>query len=424
MEFYQKTVTDNGITVLTEQMNNVRSVALGVWFGIGSRDESEAAGGMSHFLEHLLFKGTPTRNARQISEIFDSLGAELNAFTAKESTCYYTRLLDEHLPAGLEVFADMVENSSFLEQDISAERQVVLEEISLHEDSPDERIHDLFADALFPQHPLGRSVLGKIDSVKNFSRKDVVNYYDAHYTAKNIVIAAAGNIEHKKVVDLVNRFFNKGSTPKFSRKTFAAEPESHLLVYKKETEQAHICYGSLGVSANDENRFVLSILDNILGGGMSSRLFQEIREKRGLAYSVFSYHSVYTETGLVTLYAGTSPKKAKEVISIMQDEVLHLTDKLVSEEELQRTKQHLKGQLVLGLESTTHRMMRLGKSELSHGDILSVEEIIEKVDSVTPQKIKELAINIFDPRKMVLTIIGPFDLENFSGPSFSKQSSL
>ncbi|RJQ33408.1 MAG: insulinase family protein [Actinobacteria bacterium] len=422
--FYNKSISDNGTIILSEEIPNVRSVALGIWVGIGSRDEPEELGGMSHFLEHLVFKGTPTYNARQISETFDSLGAELNAFTAKETTCFYTRLLDEHLPKGFEVLADMLSNPSFKEQDILSERQVVLEEISLHEDSPDERIHDLFSNALFSDHPLGKPVLGRIDTVKNFSHKDIVSYYDSRYAPQNMVIAAAGSLKHNDLVKLVNRHFTNKRSSDFKRKSFAPVVESHLMAYKKKTEQAHICYGTEGLSANDKDRFIVSVLDNILGGGMSSRLFQEIREKRGLAYSVYSYHSVHTETGSFTLYAGTSPNKAKEVIAIMQDQLQLLVDEKVATEELNRAKQHLKGQLVLGLESTSHRMMRLGKSELAHGEILSVDELINRIDAVSQDDIQGIAKQLFVPSKMILTIVGPFDIEHFSSSEFVKQTTL
>lgn len=415
--FYQRSTSNNGIRILSERMPNVRSIALGVWIGSGARDEPKEIGGVSHFLEHMMFKGTPSRTAKEISESFESIGAELNAFTAKEITTFYTRLLDEHLPLAVEILADMLLNSSFKEEDIKAERQVVLEELSLHEDSPDELIHDLFSDSVFEGHPLGKRILGSEKTVKSFGKHNVAGFYKRAYVPKNMVIAAAGNVNHKKLEDLVNRYFVNKEAAVFKRAERAAKSKSNLFVMKKKGEQAHICLGALALSATDKDRFVLSVLDNIMGGGMSSRLFQEIREKRGLAYSVYSYHSVHTETGAVSFYAGTSPKNAKEVINIMQNEINRLKDGDVSENELYRARQHIKGQLVLGLESTSHRMMRLGKSELAQGKIFSVDELIKKIEKVSAQDVKRLANQLLQKESLNLAAIGPFTEKDFSFPS-------
>lgn len=413
--FYKRSTSNNGIRILSESMPSVRSIALGVWIGAGSRDEPKELGGVSHFLEHMMFKGTPSRTAKEISESFESIGAELNAFTAKEVTTFYTRMLDEHLPLGIEVLADMLLNSSFKEADIKSEKQVVLEELSLHEDSPDEIIHDLISDSVFNGHPLGKRVLGNQKTVKTFNRKKVKDYYSKAYTPNNMVIAAAGNIGHSKLEDLINRYFVSKTKNIFRRKIKDAKEESSLrIIKKKNSEQAHICLGTLALSATDKDRFALSVLDNVMGGGMSSRLFQEIREKRGLAYSVYSYHSVHTETGAFSLYVGTSPKNATEVIKIMKNEINRIKEEEASENELYRAKQHIKGQLVLGLESTSHRMMRLGKSELAQGKIYSVDELIEKIDKVTPQDIKRLANKLFQKERLNLAAIGPFTEKTFA----------
>jgi len=419
--FYDKTTLKNGITVLSESMPNVRSIALGIWIGVGSRDEPAEIAGMSHFLEHLLFKGTPSRTSKEISETFDTMGAELNAFTAKELTSFYARMLDEHLPLGIEVLADMLQNTTFMQGDIDAERQVVLEEINLHEDSPDELIHDIFSDSLYNSHPLGKRILGNQTSVKDFSRPKVRDFFQNTYLPKNTVIAAAGNLEHERLVELTGRFFINTEKASFKRHESKAVTKSKLSVMNKATEQAHICMGSLALSATDKDRFVLSVLDNILGGGMSSRLFQEIREKRGLAYSVYTYHSVHMETGSFVMYAGTSPKNVDEVIKIMHGEIENITGEDVDENELNRAKQHITGQLVLGLENTSHRMMRLGKSELAQGKIYSVNELIDKINKVSADDVKRVAARLLEKEELHLAVIGPFNTDKFSYLDFKEQ---
>lgn len=411
---FSRSKLDNGIRVLTEVMPQVRSVTLGFWVGVGSRDEVEELSGASHFLEHLLFKGTEKYSARQISETFDSLGGELNAFSAKEYTCFYARLLDEHVPIGVEILSDMLQNTLFRESDITSEREVVLEEINLYEDTPDDRIHDLFASALWKSHPLGKAVLGHIGTVSNFTRDDVFNFFKQHYVSNNIVVAAAGHVDHNELVSMINKHFTSNGKTNFTRKLLVPEIESHIAVYNKNTEQAHICYGTQSLYAKHEDRFALAILDNILGGGMSSRLFQEIREKKGLAYAIYSYNSLYSETGLIGVYAGTRPSKTEQVVRLIQDEIAKLMKDGVTEDELCRSKNHLKGELVLSLESTSHRMSRLGKFELCEGEFLSLDELVERIDKVTLADIKRVVKTIFDPNKMVLTIIGPFEAKDLS----------
>lgn len=410
---YNRSISKTGVSVLSEKIDNVRSVALGIWLGMGSRDETDSLNGMSHFIEHLLFKGTKTRSALYISQTFDSLGGELNGFTSKEVTCFYARLLDEHLPVGLEILADMVQNPVFNESDIESERQVILEEIHLHNDTPDDLIHDLFSETLFERHPLGNPVLGRNETVSNFDKNDVLKFFKTAYAPSNLVIAASGNVDHKKLLSLVNKFFTKTGGKKNIRKVFVPETGPRLNVFKRKNEQAYICLGSKGLNAKHKDRFILSVMDNILGGGMSSRLFQEVREKRGLAYSVFSYHSVHSETGSMVLYAGTTPKNAKKVVKIFENEINKLRTQKIESEELNRAKQHLKGQLVLGLESTSNRMMRLAKSELAQGKILSVEDLILHIDKVTSDDIQKLAQTILDPEKLVLSVIGPFKTDEF-----------
>ncbi|HZD60383.1 MAG TPA: pitrilysin family protein [Anaerolineae bacterium] len=413
-QFFKTTELQSGVKVVTEYMPQVRSVAIGFWVGVGSRDEADPINGMSHFIEHLLFKGTDTRTARDISEAFDTLGGELNAFTSKEYTCYYTRLLDEHVDTGVEILADMVQNPRFDESDILSERKVVLEEINLHEDSPDERIHDVFASSLWATHPLGKPILGHVETVGNFGGEDVTKFYRQEYIPNNLIVAAAGNIDHDRMVELVAKHFAGVPGEKVVRKVIVPQIEKRLDVFTKKTEQAHICFGTEALSAGDERRFVLSIMDNILGGGMSSRLFQEIREKRGLAYSTYSYHSLYAETGFITAYAGTAPENAERVVRLIQEQIDDITDGGINDQEIYRAKEHLKGQLMLGLESTGRRMTRLGKLEITNGEILSLDELVNRIDMVTRESVTELAKELFNPEKMILTVIGPFELERLA----------
>ena len=412
--FFNKTTLPSGLRVITEHMPQVRSVALGYWLGVGSRDEADGLGGMSHFIEHLLFKGTKNRSSREISEAFDTLGAEFNAFTAKEYTCYYTRLIDEHVETGIEILSDMVQNPLFATDDIQSERKAVLEEINLHEDSPDERIHDLFMEALWPTHALGKPILGHAETVGSFNRDDVLEYYRREYIPKNMILAVAGNVDHAAIVEFAQKHFTSSGVEKTGRKHITPHVEKKLDVYTKKTEQAHICLGTEAIPANDDRRYTLSILDNILGGGMSSRLFQEVREKRGLAYSTYSYHSLYAETGMVAAYAGTAPDNTEQVIKLVQEQIDGLANGSATDEEIYRAKESIKGHLVLGLESTGRRMTRLGKLDITDSKILSLDELVEKIDAVTRAGVTELAQELFKPEKMVLTVIGPFELEKLS----------
>ncbi|MCL5291260.1 MAG: insulinase family protein, partial [Actinobacteria bacterium] len=288
---------------------------------------------------------------------------------------------------------------------------VVLEEINLHEDSPDERIHDIFATALFEGHPLGKTILGRAETVDGFTGEDVRRFYKEQYRPENIAVVAAGNIEHLDLVELVEKYIGKGEKGRPIRKEYRPKVEKKVDVYTKQTEQAHIVYGTEAYSVSDERRFALNILDTLLGGGMSSRLFQEIREKRGLVYSVYSYHSAYAETGMMAVYAGTAPGHAEQVVELIQKEVKSILEEGVTESEYARAKEHMKGQLVLGLESTSRRMTRLGRTEMTHGEFLSIDEVIERIDRVTQDEVVEIAHDLFVPEKMVLTAVGPFEME-------------
>lgn len=411
--FYKKSILPNGIRVLTERMENVRSVSLGFWVRLGSRDEQPSLRGGTHFLEHLLFKGTPNYTAVDISKAFDSRGADLNAFSSKETTCYYTRLLDEHLPTGIEILSDMLQNPLLKKEDIDSERNVILEEIGLHEDTPDDVIHDLFLETLWPEHPLGKPVIGTRETVSSMSRDQLQEFYMNSYAPDHIVVSAAGDIEHDKLVEMIEKRFTLTRTGKTERALAKPYTESRVSVLKKSTEQAHIYIGLPGLTAHSPKRFALLMLDTILGGGMSSRLFQEIREKRGLVYSVYSQHALYTETGYFSIYAGTSPANAKDVINMIHDELMKIAVYGITDEEHKRSQDNIKGSLILNLESTGHRMGRLGKAEIIGGEILALDDIVDRINSITKDDINSLAKELVGQGKMVLSVVGPFEHDTF-----------
>jgi predicted Zn-dependent peptidase len=408
----------SGLRVITESMPEMRSVAFGIWVDVGSRDERPSIAGASHFLEHLLFKGTRTRSARDIAEAFDAVGGDLNAFTDKEYTCFYCRVRDQDLPMAVEFMADMLQNSVLGKSDLDAERKVILEEINMHEDQPDGLIHDLFAETLWQGHPLGRPVLGTRQTISSMSRDQIRRFYGRLYQPEHFVIAAAGNLRHGDVCRLVERAMDTGPKVRDSeRRTVRAGGDvptvsGSTLVRKRRTEQAHICLGTSAFSRRDDQRFAFGVVNLSLGGGMSSRLFQEIREKRGLAYSVYSYHSMFAETGLFSVYAGTEPAQARQVVDLVKHEIEDLAGGGLSQQELDRAKGHMRGSLVLSLEDTGGRMSRIGKSEISHGEILSVDELLERIDAVTLEDASTAAKDVF-ARPMALTVIGPFDRRAF-----------
>ena len=410
----------SGLRVITEEMPGTRSVAFAFWVGIGSRDERPAIAGSSHFLEHLLFKGTKTRTARQIAEAFDAMGGDLNAFSAKEYTCYYCRVLDRDLPTAIEFMADMIQNSEIAKVDVEAERLVILEEIHMHEDDPGDLIHDLFAETLWGAHPLGRPVLGTRETIGSISRAQIRGFYRSHYTSPRFVVAAAGNLRHEELCGLLERHVDTGpristdARPKVRSAGGVPRVSPTRLVRNRKTEQAHICVGTSAFSRRDPERFAFGVVNSVLGGGMSSRLFQEVREKRGLAYSVYSYHSMFAETGMFAAYAGTTPSKAEEVLRIVRGQIEDVAAGGLTDEELARAKGHMKGSLVLSLEDTSGRMSRIGKSEVAQGEILSVDELLRRVDSVTREEAERAARRVFE-RPMALAVIGPFRGTAFKG---------
>ncbi len=405
---YRKTVLDSGITVMSEPIDSVRSVALGIWFAVGSRDESSDEAGMSHFMEHMMFKGTPTRSAKDISEQFDRIGAELNAFTSKEYTCYYARFVDEHLPTAFEILSDMVVSATLDDDSCNSEREVVIEEIARMEDTPDDRIHEIFSRAVWPDHPIGLPILGSRETVGGFSNAQSVAFRSKHYLTGNCVVAAAGNIDHDNIVALTERFLDGLMVGARSVRPVAkAAGKSQIAVLEKDTEQAHICYGVEALNAHHPDRFTMSVLDGVLGGGMSSRLFQEIRERRGLAYAVYSFSMLFQDTGQFAVYAGTRPDNAMEVIRLIQTEMEKVAENGVEPAELDRVRQAAKGHLVLGMESTRNRMTRLGRNEVTGGEILSADEIMERFDAVTMDDLRRVSADALS-REKVLAVIGPF----------------
>ncbi|SNY14784.1 M16 family metallopeptidase [Paractinoplanes atraurantiacus] len=416
----KRTVLPSGLRIVTEAIPTTRSASLGVWVGIGSRDETPGMSGASHFLEHLLFKGTHKRTALQISAEIEAVGGETNAFTTKEYTCYYARVLDADLALAVDVMCDAVADSIIAPADVETERGVILEEIAMHEDEPGDEVHDVFTEAIFGNHPLGRLISGTEESITPMSRNQINSFYKRRYTPPNIVIAAAGNLDHATVVRLVRKALagtalDTGSADPAGPRTGSKRVPTqrpHTVVRNRDTEQAHVVLGGVGIGRRDERRFALGVLNNILGGGMSSRLFQEIREKRGLAYSVYSYASQYADAGLFGVYAGCAPGKIEEVLDLTRAELERVSAKGVDAEEIARGKGMVKGAFVLGLEDTGSRMSRLAKSELLYGDLMSVDELLGRVDAVTADEVNAIAADLL-AQPMSLAVVGPFDESAF-----------
>jgi predicted Zn-dependent peptidase len=416
----ERTEFSSGLRVVTERMPSVRSVSLGFWVLAGSRDERPRISGSSHFLEHLLFKGTDRRTAQDIAENFDAVGGDVNAFTAREYTCYYARVLDGDLEMAVDHLADMVQHSSIRSGDLDAERQVILEEINMHEDSPEDVVHDLYTQTLWPEHPLGRPILGTAETIRAANRSSVRRFYGRHYVPGNLVVAAAGNLRHDDLVRMVRDRMETGrrlgprSTSVWNLRVPGAtpRPSGQHLVRRRKTEQAHICLGTNGLARNDPDRFAFLVVNTALGGGMSSRLFQEVREKRGLAYAVYSYHAQYTEAGLFSTYAGTTPSRALDVVSLLRRELELVRDGGLTEAEFERARGHVKGSMVLSLEDPGGRMSRLGKSEIAHGEILSVNQALDRIERVTLADAHRIAEQVLS-HPMTLTVLGPFGASAF-----------
>jgi predicted Zn-dependent peptidase len=413
-----RTVLPGGLRVITESLPAVRSVAFGIWAGVGSRDEDLAHAGATHYLEHLLFKGTRHRTALDISAAMDAVGGELNAFTAKEYTCYYARVLDADLPLAIDVLADMVTSSLLEPKDVDAERGVILEEIAMNEDDPSDTVHEAFAAQLFGDTPMGRPILGSVDSISSITRTQIAEHYAARYKPENLVVAAAGSLDHAQVVELTRSAFGPVLTgsadPVPPRLADAAEcarqagTGTGVRLVSRGIEQANLVLGCGGLSRTDDRRFALGVLNAALGGGMSSRLFQEVREKRGLAYSVYSFSSQHADSGIWGVYVGCLPAKADEVLSICRDEIAKVISGGLTDDELTRGKGQLRGSIVLGLEDPSSRMSRLGKAELAYPRLEPVDEILTAIDAVTHDDVRAVAAAVLDQPK-ALAVVGPFD---------------
>ncbi|OBR66827.1 zinc protease [Paenibacillus oryzae] len=398
----------NGLRVVVEYIPTVRSVSFGIWVKTGSRHETKDNNGISHFIEHMLFKGTADRSAKDIADLFDGIGGNVNAFTSKEYTCYFAKVLDQHLPIAVDALADMFFHSQLDEGELAKEKNVILEEISMYEDTPDDKVHDEASRAAFGDHPLAYSILGLEERLSAMNADTLRAYINERYTIENVVISVAGNIEEAAILELLEKHFGG-----FSRHNAPIVPDAptfqgNSIFYKKKTEQNHICLSFPGCSNKDAKLYAMILLNNALGGGMSSRLFQEIREKRGLAYSVYSYHMGYADSGLFTIYAGTAPKQTKEVLELTMEQLGELSVKGLSEEELFRGKEQLKGSLILSLESTSSRMNRIGKNELMLGRHYTLDELLARIDNVTMEDIQEVTRRILS-QPFAVAMVGNSD---------------
>jgi predicted Zn-dependent peptidase len=394
----------SGVRVVTEAMPSVRSIALGFWVRAGSRDEGHEQAGISHFLEHLLFKGTERFSSFQIDETFDAMGAEVNAGTGKETTSVYSRFLDRHLERAFDVLQDMVLRPAY--PDIESERQVVIEEIAMYEDEPSDKVHDVLGGAIFGDHPLGRPIIGRAEVISSVPVPDIAAWHDRRYVPGGIVVAAAGNVDHDALVALVEAAFPSAAAEAPGPPASPNGVEPALRFHEKETEQYHLCLGAPGIPRHDERRFALRVLDTILGGSSSSRLFQEVREKRGLAYSVYSYASHFADSGQVGLYVGTRPDNVAEAMDVIGSELRRLQEEGVTEEELERARENVKGRTVLSMESTLTRMNRLGSATLMGVPLLTVDEVLAALDAVTLDDVTGLARELWRPERMSAAGVG------------------
>jgi len=404
---YRKSVLPNGIRVISEAIPYVKSATLGIWAGTGARNEQDHNHGVSHFIEHLMFKGTEKRTAKDIAETVDAVGGQLNAFTAKEYTCYYIKVLDNHLELGMDILSDMLLASKFDSQDINREREVVLEEVNMYEDSPDEIVHDLYLGNIWPHHPLGRNILGSAEAIGQFDQTLVREYYHNFYTPDNIVIAAAGNLSHEGLEELAAKYFGQMQGAKRNLPMTPPVLSPVHSVHNKDTEQVHLCLGTISVPQDSPDIYTMHILNNILGGGISSRLFQAIREERGLAYSIYSYQSNYSDCGLFTVYAGTRPSNVNQVIELIVQNIEQLKSEGITASELTKTKEQLKGNLLLGLESSSSRMSRIGKMEITLGKYTTLDEVVAKIEKVTVADLQQALHTIYTADNLCFTALGP-----------------
>lgn len=409
-----KEYLENGIPIVMEPFNNVRSVCLGIWVKVGSRFEKQEISGISHFLEHMYFKGTKKRSSRDIAVEIDSIGGDLNAFTSRESTAFYVKVIDEYIDKGIDLLSDIFINSLFPADEIEKEKKIIKEEIKMVEDTPDDYIHDLFYQTIWGEEGLGQSILGRRETIASFTREDIVGHIRKYYGTRDMIISCAGNFNPEQVIGLLNRLFGglrRGSEPKMGDPPLFRQ---HIDIYEKDLSEAHLCIGIPSLEQSHTDRYTLFILNTILGAGVSSRLFQEIREKRGLAYSIYSFTAAYLDTGVWAVYAGVSRKKVREVAEVIVDEVLGLRDSL-TEPELERAKKQLKGNLILGLESTSNRMNNIARQEIYFGRYFSPEEIMQSVDSTSLIMVRDLADRLIRKDLFSAAVLGSVQKSVLSG---------
>ena len=406
---YRKVILKNGIRLVTEQIPTVKSVTIGLWVNAGSRDERPEEAGYSHFIEHMLFKGTASRSATDISREIDALGGEMNAFTTRETTTFYVKVLDQHLPQALDLLSDLFLNSRLNQKEIEKEKQVVLEEIRMVQDDPEDLVQELHTKLVMATHPLSRPILGKASTIGHIRRRDLLEYMDRHYRPEGIVVAVAGNFDQLTLEKMMAKLFgcdeaSMGASP---GTRWPAELHGGVVLKRKPLEQVHLCVGLQGIAAGHKDRYVIYALNSVLGGSVSSRLFQEIREKRGLSYSIYSFLSGYSDTGTVTVYAGTRAGEVERVLDLIEREIQKMARRGMTGEELKRTKEQMKGGLMLSLESSHSRMNKLAKDELIAGTHTSLEDMISEIDGVTEQQVSQVARTLFTTENMALTGLGP-----------------
>ena len=406
---YKKSVFPNGLRVITEAIPHVRSVSLGLWLNVGSRDESDADAGVSHFIEHMAFKGTKNRNAREIASTLESVGGVLNAFTSHEQTCLYAKILDQHLRLAIELLFDLINNSLFETAEIEKEKKVILEEIKDVDDSPGDLVHEKFAHVFFGSHPLGRSILGTKTSVKNITRAAILRHLNSFYRPDRSVIVASGNLEHSYLVELVNNHFNSQAFEKSNNNRKKPLYASRRKIFQRKTSQTHVCLGIPAKDFNDPTRSAVILLNAMLGGGMSSRLFQQLREQLGFVYNIFSYLDFFQDTSILGIYFGTDKRNVKKALSAIVKELNRLKDENLSKDDLGKIKEQLKGNLMLGLENTSSRMNRLARNEFLAGRYFSLDETVASIDAVKPDEIIDVARELFIIDNFTAVTLGPAD---------------
>jgi predicted Zn-dependent peptidase len=412
---YRKTVLKSGVRLITERIPHVRSVSMGIWVTSGSRDESGPEAGISHFIEHMVFKGTSRRDAQQIAREIDSIGGASNAFTSRETTCFHARALGEHLPLMIDILADIFLESTYERREIERERHVVLQEIGLAQDTPDEYVHDLLGQSMWGDHPLGGSILGTADSVRAIGRRQIKGYLKRAYGPRSILIAAAGNLDHQALRRLIEPLFGALPANGEARPREVPQAQARLAVFGRELEQVHLCLGLQGPAAAAPERYAVALLNIVLGGSMSSRLFQTVREKMGLAYSIYSFQAAYVDAGMLGVYAGVDPRQVAKTLRLIGREMKRLKRELIGKAELKAAKEHLRGSILLSAENTDNRMSRLAKNEINFGRFLPYDEIIAAMEAVKAREVRELANRLFQDECLSLVTLGPVEEEELPG---------